>query len=257
MQTFYFGPAATSLYGAYHEPQGVPRREGIVLCYPFGQEYMRAHRSFRRLAINLAAKGFAVLRFDYRGCGDSAGDTPGVTCQDWIADIHAAIQELKDIAAVQTVSLMGLRLGGLLAAAAAQNQAINRLVLWDCSLSGAAYCDEIGREIAAQQSRSKFIAPNGDMLYNGFNLPSSLQTGLKQLDLLQMDHLKQMQWSLIVSHEHANFTALKEVYSSNPRFSYTLAPAPHDWNYVDHVGGILWPAPIVAAIEQYFEGGLA
>jgi pimeloyl-ACP methyl ester carboxylesterase len=255
LQTFYFGSQASSLYGAYHEPQGISRREGIVLCYPFGQEYMRAHRSFRRLAINLAARGFAVLRFDYRGCGDSAGDVTGVSAQHWIDDIHSAIQELKDVAAVTNVSLMGLRLGGLLAAAAAQNQQINRLVLWDSALSGKAYCDEIRREIQAQSSRSRFVAANGDMYFNGFNLPQSLQTGLQALDLLQMPHLAQMQWSQIVSHEHPDFTRVRDTFASNPRYSYKLAPAPHDWNYVDHVGGILWPAPIVAAIEEYFVQG--
>lgn len=252
MQTFYFGSQEAPLYGAYHQPQGASRREGIVLCYPFGQEYMRAHRSFRRLAINLAAQGFAVLRFDYRGCGDSAGDINGVTAQDWINDIQSAVQELKDIAAVPNISLMGLRLGGVLAAAAAKHLPIHRLVLWDSALSGTSYCAEIRGEIQQKTSRSKFVAANGDLYFNGFALPHLLQTGLKQLDLRDMPHLEQLPWSQIVSHEHPQFNLLRDAFNQNPRFSYQLAPAPHDWNYVDHVGGILWPAPIVAAIEHYF-----
>lgn len=252
MQTFYFGPSVSSLYGAYHEPVGLRRNEGIVLCYPFGQEYMRAHRSFRRLAINLAARGFAVLRFDYRGTGDSSGDMQGVSVQDWLGDIQYAVQELKDIAAVSSVSLIGLRLGAILAAATAQNLNLSRLVLWDPLISGEAYCDEIRQEIRSKPSRSRFIDTDEDIYFNGFRLPRSLQSGLAPIDLIKMEHLLNVPWSLIVSHEQPGFTQLRERFSFNPRFSYQLAPAPHDWNYVDHVGGILWPAPIVAAIEQYF-----
>lgn len=252
LQTFYFGPSGSSLYGAYHEPVGQRRNEGIVLCYPFGQEYMRAHRSFRRLAINLAARGFAVLRFDFRGTGDSSGDMQGVSAEDWLRDIQCAVQELKDIAAVSSVSLIGLRLGAVLAAAAAQNLNLSRLVLWDTLISGKAYCEEIRQEIHSKPSRSRFIAADEDIYFNGFCLPHSLQLGLTQIELMKMEHLLQLPWSLIVSHEQPSFEQLREKFSVNPRFRYQLAPAPHDWNYVDHVGGILWPAPIVAAIEQYF-----
>ncbi len=253
MEAFFFGPSATQLFGAYHAPQGTSRREGIVLCNPFGQEYMRAHRSFRRLAINLAAKGFSVLRFDYRGTGDSAGTLQGVTAKDWMQDIEYAIQELMDIAAVQKISLLGLRLGALLATeVAAKNKSVNKLVLWDPIVSGQAYIDEIAAEILIKESRSRFIANDGTLHFNGFSMPITFKDSLSSLDLTSVQGLERLFAAEIVSHENPGFERLQQAYKMLPRFHYQLAPAPHDWNYVDHVGGILWPQTIVDAIENYF-----
>lgn len=253
MEAFFFGPSATQLFGAYHAPQGASRREGIVLCNPFGQEYMRAHRSFRRMAINLAAKGFSVLRFDYRGNGDSAGTLANVTPENWIEDIESAIQELMDIAAVQKVSLLGLRVGSLLAAqVAAKNKSVNKLVLWDPIISGQAYVDEILSEISEKYSRSRFVADDGTLHFNGFSMPALFKIHLEKMDLLQIDSLDRLSVAEIVSHESPGFTQLQQHLENLPKFHYQLAPAPHDWNYVDHVGGIMWPQPIVEAIENYF-----
>jgi alpha/beta superfamily hydrolase len=74
MTPLLFGSADAPLYGVHHAPQAAPQRTGIVLCYPFGQEYMRAHRACRQLAMLLAKKGYHVLRFDYSGTGNSSGD---------------------------------------------------------------------------------------------------------------------------------------------------------------------------------------
>jgi exosortase A-associated hydrolase 2 len=253
LEAFYFGPSASYLFGVYHPPKLTNRREGIVLCNPFGQEYMRAHRSLRRLAINLSALGYSVLRFDYRGTGDSAGTLVDVTAKDWQQDIRVAVQELMDIAAVPKVSLLGLRVGALLAAqVAVNNPQISRLLMWDPIVSGQAYIDELTSAISATESRANFVAANGTLHFNGFSMPRTFQTSLAELDLRQIQGLQSTAVAQIVSHENERFTELYASLSSLPRFVYELAPAPHDWNYVDHVGGILWPQPIVQAIENYF-----
>jgi len=253
LEAFYFGPSSTYLFGAYHPPKLSNRREGIVLCSPFGQENMRAHRSLRRLAINLSNLGYSVLRFDYRGTGDSAGTLAEVTAEDWQQDIRIAVQELIDIAAVPKVSLLGLRIGALLAAqVAANHQNISRLVMWDPVVSGQAYIDELNREISAAQSRANFIATDGTLHFNGFSMPRAFQQSLAALDVRTLQGLHNTAVAQIVSHENESFTELYASLSSLPRFVYELAPAPHDWNYVDHVGGILWPQPIVQALENYF-----
>lgn len=253
MEAFYFGPSSTYLFGAYHPPQNGNRREGIVICNPFGQEYLRAHRSLRRLAINLSALGYSVLRFDYRGTGDSAGTIDKVTADDWQEDIRHAIQELMDIAAVPKVSLLGLRLGALLAAqVAANNSQISRLVMWDPIVSGKTYIDGFQKEIAEESSRSRFVDSEGALYFNGFSMPRSFQTSVAELDLRNAQGLQDVAVAEIVAHEAADFIELRNNLSNLPRFFYEFAAAPHDWNYVDHVGGILWPQPIVQAIETYF-----
>lgn len=253
MEAFYFGPSESYLFGAYHAPTKGNRREGIVLCSPFGQEYLRAHRSLRRLAINLAALGYSVLRFDYRGTGDSAGTLAGVTSDDWQKDIRYAVQELIDIAAVPKVSLIGLRVGALLAAQiASNNPQVSRLLVWDPIVSGQTYINELTDEVNTNPSRANFIAADGTLHFNGFSMPRAFQQGLTALDLRQVPGLDSISVAQIVSHENDSFTALNTSFSKLPRFVYELAPAPHDWNYVDNVGGILWPQPVLQAIENYY-----
>ena len=112
MNPFFFGSSEERLLGVHHPPRGrVPREVGVLLCYPLGQEYMRAHRAFRQLAMLLARRGFHVLRFDWFGTGDSAGAGEEGSIARWLEDARTAIDELKDTAGVTRVSLVGLRLG--------------------------------------------------------------------------------------------------------------------------------------------------
>ena len=116
IEPFYFGQSETSLFGCYHAPEpGYPRPCGVVLCAPMGEESIRFHRAYRQLASRLSARGFAVLRFDYYGCGDSLGASDQGDIGQWQRDISAAIGELRRRSGVGTVCLMGLRLGATLA----------------------------------------------------------------------------------------------------------------------------------------------
>ena len=70
------------------------------------QTRVGSHRQFVLLARALAAAGFPTLRFDYRGMGDSAGDTR--TFEDIRADISAAMDALQRETGVGRVVLWGL-----------------------------------------------------------------------------------------------------------------------------------------------------
>src|SRR5256885_16809807 len=84
----YFGPATARLFGLHDAPRTDAGREGsVVLCYPYGRDYVSAFRAYRTLALRLARAGFHVLRFDYRGTGDSAGDIGDAPLQQWMEDI--------------------------------------------------------------------------------------------------------------------------------------------------------------------------
>lgn len=138
------------LFGAYHPPEGSGRR-GVVLCYPWGRECLNAHATYRHLARLLCAEGLHVLRFDYFGTGDSAGDFTEASQDQWLADIDTAIEELKQLAQISHVDLVGMRYGATLAATTARVRAdVNRLVLWDPIVDGQAYLTELGvpRDIA-------------------------------------------------------------------------------------------------------------
>ena len=73
-ESFFFRESKSPLFAQYHAPDtggGGVRSTSVLLCQPYGHEYIRAHRAFRTLGERLARAGFPTLRFDYRGCGES------------------------------------------------------------------------------------------------------------------------------------------------------------------------------------------
>jgi len=113
----------------------------VLLCNPFGQEAIRTHRLFRVLAIRLAKAGIHVLRFDYFGTGDSAGDDDQVDLQGWCVDIQTAHEELVRLSGSAKVTWLASRLGAVPAIQALGQSArsAQRLVLWDPVVEPSAY----------------------------------------------------------------------------------------------------------------------
>lgn len=174
MTAFYFGSAARQLFGTYEAPPGGSRR-GVVLCNPFGREYLLAHPTNRYLARRLADGGWSALRFDYLGTGDSAGVDTDASQTEWLRDINLAIDELQEIENVSEIALVGLRVGAAFAAmVAAQRDDVRRLVLWDPIADGSSYVRElVGR------------APSGGAdaaEANGVLLSAQLQRDLRALE---------------------------------------------------------------------------
>lgn len=84
-----------------------PFEIGVVIVVGGPQYRVGSHRQFVLLARHLAAAGFAVLRFDVRGMGDSSGDFPGFESID--LDIAAAVNGLRrEVREVSRVVLWGL-----------------------------------------------------------------------------------------------------------------------------------------------------
>ena len=95
-----------TLVGILARPES-PARTGLVVIVGGPQYRAGSHRQFVLLSRSLAAEGYAVLRFDYRGMGDSSGESQNfLTVND---DIEAAINALqKSIPSVKQVTLWGL-----------------------------------------------------------------------------------------------------------------------------------------------------
>ncbi|MCC7053623.1 MAG: alpha/beta fold hydrolase [Gemmatimonadaceae bacterium] len=141
----FFGSAERRLFGLYHAPSGdTVRAAGVVLCHPAPQEYSQTYWAFNKLAGMLASAGFHVLRFDYGGTGDSSGESADARLAQWVGDIGTAVQELRDLAGVRRISLVGMRVGAALAArATAAGVRVRDLVLWEPVVSGPAYLAEL------------------------------------------------------------------------------------------------------------------
>jgi exosortase A-associated hydrolase 1 len=102
------------LAGILHEPTA-PAQLGVVLIVGGPQYRVGSHRQFVLLARDLCAAGFACLRFDYRGMGDSDGDD--VSFEEVRPDLEAAIDALAAaVPATREVALWGLCDGASVAA---------------------------------------------------------------------------------------------------------------------------------------------
>jgi dienelactone hydrolase len=135
---FFFGEGDRALFGAYDAPEGAPRG-AVLLVNPVGDDALRAHRPLRHLKARLVEAGFAVLRFDFHGTGDSHGDERDPDrVRTWLCDIGLALAELRRRSGATSVDVVGLRLGATLAlAAAATDDDIDGVVAWGPYACGA------------------------------------------------------------------------------------------------------------------------
>jgi putative redox protein len=83
-------------------------------CFTCGKDVLGA----KRIAVALAAKGIAVLRFDFTGLGSSEGDFANSTFSSNVADLVRAANHLRETRQVPTL-LIGHSLGGAAILAAA------------------------------------------------------------------------------------------------------------------------------------------
>lgn len=178
-QPIVFDAAGGWCVGWYHAPAAPARGLAVVLCPPAGYEAICSYPTYVQLARSLAGAGFPVLRFDYRGTGDSAGDErdPGQLA-GWLASIEAAVQQARRRSGAAGVALFGVRLGGTLAVtAAARLGGVDGLVLWAPCATGKAWT----RELRASGSE----VGNGELLAFGHAYTPETLHDLQSLDATQ------------------------------------------------------------------------
>lgn len=107
-QALAFDCQDETLVGVLATPEARPVAPVALLIVVGGPQYrVGAHRQFVALARQSAAAGFAAMRFDCRGMGDSTGHHPGF--EDLDDDISAAIDSLQQHQpGVRQVLLWGL-----------------------------------------------------------------------------------------------------------------------------------------------------
>jgi hypothetical protein len=113
-------------------------------------ETMAGHKPFLVLADYLTQRGFAVLRADKRGVGESSGDSDDALTTDYASDVEAGIAYLRQRPEVdgQKIGLIGHSEGGVIAPIVAANDpGIAFLIL----LAGTGVP---GEELAAEQEQS-------------------------------------------------------------------------------------------------------
>ncbi len=123
------------LRGMIHRPSRLAGRRGapgVIFFHGFTGDRMESHWLFVKCARALAQAGIASLRFDFYGSGESEGQFQEVTLQGEISDARAAIDYFRRQKGIDPgrLGLIGLSMGGAIAAAVAQGTQAKSLVLW-------------------------------------------------------------------------------------------------------------------------------
>jgi uncharacterized protein len=164
---FFFPSNGFNLFGVMHVPQATRRRAAFLFCPPFGEEMLWSRLVYVNFARELARRGYPVLRFDYRGTGDSEGDFEDSTVETYLSDIRCALGVLAEKAGPASgAGLLGLRFGATLAALTAEAvPEVRRLVLWSPIVNGAAYMQELLRvNLTTQLALYKEVRQNREAL---------------------------------------------------------------------------------------------
>jgi putative redox protein len=111
----FTGVGGDQLAAALDLPEQEPEAYALFAhCFTCGKDVLAA----RRIALALAAKGIAVLRFDFTGLGSSEGDFANSTFSSNVADLVRAADHLRETRKAPAI-LIGHSLGGAAILAAA------------------------------------------------------------------------------------------------------------------------------------------
>jgi uncharacterized protein len=122
------------LRGMIHQPgeSFSGRPAGVVLFHGFTGDRMESHWLFVKCSRALERAGIASLRFDFFGSGESEGEFRHATLDGEIADAQDAVDFFRREGGIdgERLGLLGLSLGGAIAALVAERVRARALVLW-------------------------------------------------------------------------------------------------------------------------------
>jgi len=256
VEAFFFGDTRTQLFACHHPPSTSTSDSGVVLCYPMGHEYVRTHRLYRFLARRLVETGYHVLRFDYFGTGDSAGEFEEARLERWVDDTAAAVSELRRRFLVRHVYGAGLRLGAAVALLTGiKHGALDGLVLWDPATNGPEYLSDI----IAHESEQLHASPSRDTGNSrgsrpreivGFPMTEAMYGDLSALDLFSLTRVPAARTLLVDSSDEAIHEKLRtHLESTGAAIRFEHIPHPKTWTQDPYKTVV--PSKIIDAVGRW------
>src|SRR5258708_5178415 len=207
----------------------LPEREPIAYalfahCFTCGKDVLAA----KRIAVALAAKGIAVLRFDFTGLGSSEGDFANSTFSSNVADLVRAADHLRETRKAPAI-LIGHSLGGAAILAAAEQIPDAKAVVTIAAPSDPAHVTGLFAD------RIEDIRKHGkvevSLAGRPFNISSEFLDDIAQHSL--MAHVAKLHKALLVMHSPTDDTVGIDnatrifVAAKHPKSFVTLADADH------------------------------
>jgi alpha-beta hydrolase superfamily lysophospholipase len=125
-----FSTSAGRLQGILHYPRG-SARGSIITCH--GLFSSKESDKFHDLAEVFSKNDYAVLRFDFRGCGQSDGRIEDTTISGRIEDVKAALSFVKSEIHLNglPIGLLGSSMGGYISLhLAPYDSSVKAVVAW-------------------------------------------------------------------------------------------------------------------------------
>jgi uncharacterized OsmC-like protein/alpha/beta superfamily hydrolase len=231
----------------------LPEREPIAYalfahCFTCGKDVLAA----KRIAVALAAKGIAVLRFDFTGLGSSEGDFANTTFSSNIADLVRAADHLRETRGAPAI-LIGHSLGGAAVLAAAGQIPDAKAVATIAAPSDPAHVTNFFKD------KIDDIRKNGKVEVSLAGRPFSIKREFLD-DIAEqglMTHVAQLHKALLVMHSPTDDTVGIEnatkifVAARHPKSFVSLSGADH---LLTHKGDAAYVAEMIAAwATRYIE----
>jgi uncharacterized OsmC-like protein/fermentation-respiration switch protein FrsA (DUF1100 family) len=206
-------------------PEGAPTAFALFAhCFTCGKDVLAA----KRIAVALAAKGIAVLRFDFTGLGSSEGDFANSTFSSNVADLVRAADHLRDTRQAPAI-LIGHSLGGAAVLAAAAQIAEAKAVVTIAAPSDPAHVTGLFAD------RVEDIRKHGkvevSLAGRPFNIKREFLDDIAEQNL--MAHVSQLHKALLVMHSPTDDTVGIDnatrifVAAKHPKSFVSLAGADH------------------------------
>jgi len=193
----YFFNKGQKIFGILHLPEKKKKSPCIVLCHGFTGHKAEVHFLFTKCARNLAKSGFASLRFDFRGSGDSEGEFKDMSLEEEISDAIAAINFVKKQKNIDKnkIGLLGLSMGGLVSAhVVGLVKDIKSLVL----LSAVARFKKLWEKKIAKRFNNKF--PQNGIDIGGLLVSKKFINAVYKLDSLNLSRIREYNNPLLIIH---------------------------------------------------------
>ncbi len=150
------------LVGVYHPAASEVPRAAMVMLHGWSGTRSGPHQMLTRAARALSARGYACLRFDFGGRGDSEGDTDMATLATMQSDARAAREFLtSQIGAQLPLLVLGL-CSGCEIAVASVDEGVAGALLWSAPIFAAPPAGDLSakkRGANLQKYARKLLSP--------------------------------------------------------------------------------------------------